>query len=215
MENQESRIVKAKNIEEAIEVAMHELDAARDELEVAILDRGKPGFLGLGSEMARIQVRKLTESEAGQASAMESVSTLLRHMRVSAVSTLVNAHDQESGGPTIDIEGEDSGLLIGRKGETLRAMQFVVNLIVNKNRQSRLRVLLDVEQYRDRKHTALGEMAKRVADRVASTSRPITLEPMAPDERRAVHIALADHPTVTTESTGLGTERRVSINPKL
>tara|TARA_Y100000758_G_scaffold255144_1_gene192011 strand:- start:1555 stop:1965 length:411 start_codon:yes stop_codon:yes gene_type:complete len=136
-------------------------------------------------------------------------------MRVSAVSTLVNAHDKESGGPAIDIEGEDSGLLIGRKGETLRAMQFVVNLIVNKNRESRLRVLLDVEQYRDRKHTALGEMAKRVANRVASTSRPVTLEPMAPDERRAVHIALADHPSVSTESTGLGTERRVSINPKL
>lgn len=196
-------------------MAMHELDAARDELEVVILNRGKPGFLGLGSEMARIQVRKLTESEAGQVSAMESVSTLLRHMKVSALPTLVNAHDQESGGPTIDIEGEDSGLLIGRKGETLRAMQFVVNLIVNKNRESRLRVLLDVEQYRDRKHAALGEMAKRVAGRVSATSRPVTLEPMPPDERRAVHIALVDHPTVTTESTGLGTERRISINPKL
>ena len=206
--------VSARTEEEAIEVALHELDAARDEVEVEVLSPGKPGFLGIGSEKARVRVRKLTADEDAGSLAMEVVSKILGHMQASAVSTLRSAHDPDTGGPQIDIEGEDSGLLIGRRGETLRALQFIVSLMVNKGRDESVRVLLDVEGYRERRQRALSELAKRVAEKVTSTGRPITLEPMSPAERRVVHLVLADHPRVTTESTGLGVGRRVSVSPK-
>jgi len=208
------QVVTAKTVDEAIEVAMHELDAARDEVEVEVLSRGKTGFLGIGSEQARIRVRKLTAQEDAGPRTMGVVSKILELLGSSAVCTLRNAHDPQSGGPQIDIEGDDAGLLIGRRGETLRALQFVVNVIVNKDREDSVRVLLDVEEYRARRQRALSELAERVADKVAATGRSITLESMPPAERRIIHLALADNPRVTTESTGWGTDRRVSINPK-
>ncbi len=214
MEEPQTQVVTAKTVDEAIEVAMHELDAARDEVEVEVLSRGKTGFLGIGSELARIRVRKLTAQEDAGPRTMGVVSKILELLGSSAVCTLRNAHDPQSGGPQIDIEGDDAGLLIGRRGETLRALQFVVNVIVNKDREDSVRVLLDVEEYRGRRQRALSELAERVADKVASTGRSITLESMPPAERRIVHLALADNPRVTTESTGWGMGRRISINPK-
>ena len=112
----------------------------------------------------------------------------------------------------LDIEGEDSGLLIGRRGETLRALQFTVNLIVGQT--TRARVILDVEGYRERRYSSLRALAARVAERVTSTGRPITLEPMAPNERRVVHMALANNPRVDTESTGVGESRKITVLPK-
>ena len=193
---------------------MHELDAGRDEVEVEVLSRGKTGFLGIGSELARVRIRKLAPEENAGSMAMEVVSKILKYMGASALCTLRSAHDPQTGGPQIDIEGDDSGLLIGRRGETLRALQFMVSLLVNKEREDPVRVMLDVEEYRARRQRALDELAKRVADKVAATGRPITLEPMPPAERRIVHLALADHPRVTTQSTGWGTGRRVAVSPK-
>ena len=112
----------------------------------------------------------------------------------------------------LDIEGEDSGLLIGRRGETLRALQFTVNLIVGQT--TRARVILDVEGYRERRYSSLRALAARVAERVTSTGRPITLEPMAPNERRVVHMALANNSRVATESTGVGESRKITVLPK-
>ena len=203
----------AKTVEEAIEVALHELDAARDEVEVEVLSPGRPGFLGIRSEMARVRIRKLSAHEDGGSKAMETVSKILELMNVSALATLSSAYDEEAGGPLVDIEGEDSGLLIGRRGETLRAYQFIVNVIVNRGRDEPVRVMLDVEQYRSRRQSALKDLARRVAEKVAATGRPVMLEPMPPADRRIVHMALADHPRVTTESNGRGPERRVAISP--
>jgi len=193
---------------------MHELDAARDEVEVEVISRGKPGFLGIGSEQARVKVRKLSGSENAGARAMGALNKLLDGMGVSATATLRSAHDPQTGGPQIDLEGDDSGLLIGRNGETLRSLQYVVNLLVNQDRADSVRVTLDVEQYRNRREKALKEMARRVAEKVSSSGRPVTLEPMSPAERRVIHMALANHPRVTTESTGYGMGRRISISPK-
>ncbi len=194
---------------------MHELDAAREELEVEVLNRGKTGFLGIGSESARVRVRKITDREDAGPRAMSVVSKIIELLGTSAVCTLRNAHDPESGGPQVDIEGEDAGLLIGRRGDTLRSLQFIVNVIVNKDRGGEsVRVLLDVEEYRLRRQRALEELAGRVAGRVASTGRSVSLEPMPPGERRIVHLALADNPSVTTESSGWGMSRRVSVNPR-
>ena len=192
---------------------MHELDAARDEVEVEVISRGKVGFLGIGSEDAKIRVRKLSIQDDAGHKTMEVVSTILDLAGASAVCTLRSAHDPQSGGPQVDIEGEDAGLLIGRRGETLRSLQFIVNIIVNRNQDKNVRVLLDVEEYRLRRQRSLEELAQRVANKVSATGRSIALEPMPPAERRVVHLALANNPSVTTESSGWGNGRRVSISP--
>lgn len=180
-----------------------------------ILSRGKPGFLGIGSEPARVRVRKIGASQNAASIAMEAVGKLLAGTGAHTLTTLRSAYDADTGGPIIDIEGEDSGLLIGRRGETLRALQFLVNLIVkNRVEDESLRVVLDVERYRERRANSLHDMALSVADKVSSSGRSISLEPMPPADRRIVHVTLTDHPRVTTESSGFGENRKVTIAPK-
>ena len=135
----ETREVSAKTVEEAIEVALKELDASREEAEVEILTQGKPGFLGIGSEPARVRVRRLLPSQNSASVALEVVNKILAGTGVRILATLRSAHDPETGGPVIDITGDDSGLLIGRRGETLRALQFIVNLLVKKGLGRRCR----------------------------------------------------------------------------
>ena len=211
----EQRTMSGRTVEEAIEVALKELDADRDEVEVEILSRGKPGFLGFGAEPARVSVRKLTSVGNAASLALDVLNKILARSGVQTLTTLRSAHDPDSGGPVIDITGEDAGLLIGRRGETLRALQYIVNLAVkNTLKDVDVRVSLDVERYRERRNNSLHGMALRVAERVAGTGRAIPLEPMPAAERRIIHIALADHPRVTTESSGVGEIRKVTISPK-
>jgi len=191
-----------------------DLGVGREEVEVEVLTRGKPGFLGIGSEPARVRVKRVLASQGVATRSMEVVTKLLRTMNTETTATLRSAQDPKTGGPVIDIQGDDSGLLIGRRGETLRSMQFLVNLMVNRDTANPTRIVLDVEKYKERRYKALEEMALKVAEKVAATGRPITLEPMAPAERRVVHLALADHPRVTTESFGEGTDRRVTVRPR-
>lgn len=191
------------------------MDADREGVEIEILSQGKPGFLGIGSEPARVQVRKLSDSQGAASVALEVVNKILMGCGVQPLATLRSAHDPDTEGPVVDISGEDSGLLIGRRGETLRALQFLVNLVVKQRLgQESVRVVLDVERYRERRSNSLRELALRVADRVVTSGRDISLEPMPAAERRIVHIALADHPRVSTQSSGLGETRKVTITPR-
>ena len=211
----ELREVSAKTVEEAIEVALKELDASREEAEVEILSRGKPGFLGIGSEPARVRVKKLAPTEHAASLALEIVNNILTAAGVRTVTTLRSARDPDGGGPLIDITGEDAGLLIGRRGESLRALQFLVNLVMRQHLgEETVRVVLDIERYRERRHNSLRELAMRVADKVASTGRSVALEPMPAAERRIVHVALSEHPRVSTESSGMGEQRKITIAPK-
>ena len=146
--------------------------------------------------------------------AMQVLGRLLSLMGVEAVPTIRSAGGGGDDPPIIDIQGNDSGLLIGRRGETLRALQFVVNLLLSREISGQGHVIIDVEQYRQRRYTSLQQLALRIAERVAATGRPATLEPMPPAERRVIHVALADHPQVLTQSEGEGEERQVSIRPK-
>ena len=202
--------ITAKTVEEAVEIALLELDAERGEGAVEVVSRGRTGLFGLRSERAQVRVTRLAESELPASQAIEIVGKLLSHMMVAALPTIRSAADEESW-PSVDIQGEDSGLLIGRRGETLNALQFIVNLILSHQNQSRTRVLLDVEHYKDRRAISLQSLAMRVAERVVTSGRSITLEPMDPAERRVVHISLADHPRVMTESAGEGQGRRVTV----
>ena len=209
-----ARVMTGRTVEEAIELALKELDADRDEAEVEVLSKGKAGFLGIGAELARVRVTKIPEGGSAAALANEALNRILQAAGVSVSRTLRAAHDPEVGGPIIDISGEDSGLLIGRRGQTLQSLQFLVNLIVRNKHSEDVRVVLDVENYRQRRETSLREMATKVASRVVQTSRSITLEPMTPADRRIVHTTLTDHPGVTTESMGVGDNRKVTVIPK-
>lgn len=257
MEQQQEhqREMSARTVEEATEIALRELGVSRDEVEIEVLSKGRAGFLGIGTEPARVRVRKLTanaqpaptarvasrpapsarpaparEPEEGEEEtaeqgeqadaaevarvALEIVDTLIKSSGVGARAVIRTSYDSDSGGPIIDIEGEDSGLLIGRRGETLDSFQFLVNVMVSRRVRPSLRVVLDVEEYRERRRRALRQLAEKVAEKVSQTGRSITLEPMAPAERRVIHMALAEHPGVTTQSVGSGPDRKVSVLPK-
>ena len=225
MEETTEIVMSAPTVDEAIELGLKELDADRDEAEVEILSKGKTGFLGIGSEPARVRVTRISagRNAAGVPTTAEGQTTaagvataavgrILEAAGVNVSRTLRAANDPESGGPVIDLAGEDSGLLIGRRGQTLQALQFLVNLIVRKQFEN-VRVVLDVENYRQRRESQLRDMATKVAERVAQTNRSITLEPMPPADRRIIHTSLTDHPEVSTESTGEGEGRKVTIMP--
>lgn len=160
----------------------------------------------------------VADGDAGEqtaaALASAAVGRILEAAGVNVTRTLRSEHDPEAGGPVIDLSGEDSGLLIGRRGQTLQALQFLVTLIVRNKLGEDVRVVLDVENYRQRRESSLRDMAAKVASRVAQTQRSITLEPMPPADRRIIHTSLAQHPEVRTESAGEGENRKVTIMPR-
>jgi len=129
------------------------------------------------------------------------------------IATTYVRDEMVDGAIAFDIEGEDAGLLIGRRGETLQSLQFLVHMIVNRQLGRKAYVVIDVEGYRERRWEMLRTLARRTAGRVASSGDPAALEPMSPAERRIVHMALANHPQVRTESEGEGGGRRVVIFP--
>ena len=145
--------------------------------------------------------------------ALQSVERILQYVGADVDVALRSDFDDAAGGPVIDIAGPDSGLLIGRRGNTLQSLQFIVQSIVRQQFEEEVRVSLDVEQYRQRREDSLREMADRVANRVAQTGRGITLEPMTPYDRRVIHIYLGEREGIRTESVGYGEGRKVQIIP--
>ena len=203
----------AKTTEEAIEIALKELDAERGDVEIDVVSKGKSGILGIGAELARVRVTLLETRTDVVRVATEILENLISKMGVSVVINLKTAHQDDVGGPVFDIDGDDSGLLIGRRGETLRALQFLVGFLASRKLQDRVNLFIDVSGYQERRNQSLTNLAQRVAQRVESSGQPITLEPMPPNERRIVHMALADHPGVATLSTGDGEGRQIVISP--
>ena len=211
-----------KTVEDAIEIALRELDVDRGEVEIDVISRGKAGVFGLGSEPAKVKVSKVVLSSSKEVDsssdvirvARETIDELISLMDVDVMCNLRQAESEEVGGPLFEIEGDDSGLLIGRKGETLRSLQFMVRFLVSRKTGERANLSVDVEGYDDRRRQSLSSLANRVAQRVVKTGRSIELEPMNPRERRLVHIALSENGDVYTESSGIGEGRRVVILPR-
>ena len=146
--------------------------------------------------------------------AIAALEVILTSVGAEVTATLRAEYDEFAGGPVIDISGPDSGLLIGRRGQTLQSLQFIVQSIVRQRlAREDVRLSLDVEQYRQRREDGLREMADRVASRVRETGRSIQLEPMTPADRRVIHIYLDEQEGVRTESVGLGEDRKVQILP--
>lgn len=192
-----------------------ELDAARDEVEVEVIAQGKSGFLGFGSSHARVRLTRLGESGQLVRTAKSTVDRLLKLMSISATSTIARPADNSPNTYTIQISGDDSGLLIGTRGSTLRALQFVTNIMLaHQGDTSQGRVVVDVENYKERRAGVLKGLALRIADRVGRDGRSVTLDPMPANERRVIHMTLAEHQRVTTESHGEGQTRQVTITPR-
>lgn len=158
-----------------------------------------------------------TDDPVAVASAM--LSELLRLMGVQATVRGHYATDglrdkNEEPALVLDIVGNDLGILIGRRGETLTALQYVTRLMVNHKLERWVNVIVDVEEYKNRRERTLQQLATRTAERVAATGRTLALEPMPARERRIIHLTLRDHPEVTTQSVGEGEHRKVTIVPK-
>lgn len=227
----EEKEFSGKNVEEAIEKGLKELGLSRDDVEVKILDEGKAGLFGLmgqarakiklivkplkglGAEEEREVVREKPSGVnliSAQKKVKEELDEILKLMGMEAEVTT----SLEGGRVVADIKSENGAILIGKKGQTLDALQLIVNLIVNRDEETRTRVIVDTESYRQRREYALVKMAREVADEVKSKGNPRELEPMNPSERRVIHLALKNDKDVETTSKGEGNFRRVVVSPK-
>jgi spoIIIJ-associated protein len=219
--------ISARTVAEAIQLALAQLGRDRDEVAIEVLEAGSD------EEEALVRVTVVEDEEepapARQPPSMAEVDQiarriledLLERMDIHAYVTAVRSSVPDQRGEleetiTLHVEGADEeamGLLIGRRGETLRSLQFMVNLLVSRKVQKWPQVVVDVGNYRQRRQESLESLARRMAERVRQSGRPLMLEPMGAYERRIVHLALRDDPTVYTESTGEGDNRKVVIYP--
>lgn len=198
--------VTGKTEEEAIQTALNQLDLGRDEVSVEIIERAKAGFFGIKSTPALVKVTY--ESIESNSERVESFLTgLFVRMGVKVESEISEA----DGVISVNLTGEDPGMLIGRRGETLDAIQHLTNYAVNRNALSRVRVNIDTENYRQRRNEALERLADKVAGKAAKYKRNMTLEPMNSYERHIIHTTLQGYENITTYSIGNEPNRRVVI----
>lgn len=205
--------VSGKTVDEAIQAALEQLGVSEDKVEVTVLKKGRSGVLGMGVEEAKIRVKlKLEAGEKANAVevAKEVLETLINLMKISAEVTVLQPNTGELP-VTLNIEGEDLGVLIGRRGQALASLQYVVRLIVAEKLKVWVPINIDIAGYKKRRYESLQDLALRLADQVKRSRRLIMLEPMPADERRIIHLALTDHPDVTTQSMGEGDMRKVAI----
>jgi spoIIIJ-associated protein len=220
----ESLEARGKTVEEATESALQQLGLTRDQVEITVLSKGRSGFLGMGAEEAVVRVAPLAEVAQGSGDsariAREALEELLRMMKLDARVELVSDVEVEESAESevqpiaLEVKGDDLGILIGRRGETLAALQYVVRLIVAHHEKARVPLTIDVEGYKQRRYHSLRELALRLAEKAVSTRQSMTLEPMPADERRIVHLALSVNPDVVTQSVGEGEMRKVMIMPQ-
>jgi spoIIIJ-associated protein len=208
---------EGKTAEDAIENACRELSLSRDDMEIEVIEPGSAGIFGLvGGRKAKVKVvikEEEPEPPAGENGLDLAKETLEKILALIPMETTVTA-DQENGKISLDIEGDTSGLLIGRKGKTLDALQFIVNRIVNKALDKKLHVIVDSENYRQRRRDSLTQMALKMADKAKRTKKPVATNPLNPHDRRIVHLALKDDRDLDTKSRGDGILKKVLIIPK-
>jgi spoIIIJ-associated protein len=220
MENLE---ICGKTVKEATRKALTQLNVGLDEVEITVLNEGKSGILGLGAEEAKIAVRLLEPETVGDKEALEGAKIILQNilakMGVQASISVKQQNagingDEEPHPVVLNVEGSDLGVLIGRRGQTLDALQYLTRLIISRQIQSKIPVIVDVEDYKQRRYEDLRTLALNVAEQVKASKRSFRLEPMPAFERRIIHLTLAGDPDLTTESLGEGESRKVVVMPK-
>ncbi len=192
-------------------------------MEVTVLSEGRSGILGIGAEQARVRITVLEPGYEKEDELTAEVKTILEALLskmdvsatvVSSMNPLVVGEEEAEAPIAFEVQGDDLGILIGRCGQTLSSLQYIIRLIVAHQKKEWVPVVIDVEGYRQRRYEALQGLARRIAEQVRAKGAPIALRPMPAYERRVIHLTLADHPDVSTESAGEGGMRKVVIYPR-
>lgn len=204
--------VSAKTVNEAITEACRKLSVTSDKLDYQVVEEGSSGFLGIGSKPVLIRAAVKQEEISVEDIAADFLKEVFAAMNM-AVAVDVN-YDEEENNMDIDLSGEEMGVLIGKRGQTLDSLQYLVSLVVNKESENYIRVKVDTENYRQRRKETLENLAKNIAYKVKKTRRPLSLEPMNPYERRIIHSALQNDKYISTHSEGDEPFRRVVVTYK-
>ena len=209
---------EGKTTEDAIDNACHQLNLPRDEMDIEIMEPGSAGVFGIvGGRKAKIKVTisnempELGDEQDALAIAKETLEDILALIPVEHAAVSV---EQAEGTITLNIDGDKSGLLIGRKGRTLDALQFIVNRIANKSLEKRVQIVIDSENYRQRRRDFLIQMALRIGDKARKAGKPMATNLLNPHDRRIVHMALKDDENLDTKSRGEGVLKKVLIIPR-
>jgi len=237
-ESRPSLEIIAPTVDEAVSRGAAELGVSPQRLLVEVLDEGGHGVLGMGARQARVRLTLLGSTVAARPAPAEvegeedeelgpadrelevsrdTVRELVGLMGLTARVTCRWGEAEDTNDPRpllVDIRGDDLSLLIGRRGESLAALQYITRLIVGKEIGTYSPIVIDVEGYRARREKQLRQLARRMADQAIESGRTMTLEPMTPAERRIIHLELRDHPRVYTESVGEGEQRKVTVIPR-
>ena len=212
VKEQEYIEVSAKTLNEAITEACQKLGVTSDKLDYQVIEEGSSGFLGIGSKPAIIKAAVKVEEISMEDIASNFLNNVFKAMNMNvAIEVKYNEEDK-----TMDIElsGDEMGVLIGKRGQTLDSLQYLVSLVVNKETDDYVRVKVDTEDYRQRRKETLENLAKNIAYKVKKTRRPVSLEPMNPYERRIIHSTLQNDKYISTHSEGDEPYRRVVVTYK-
>lgn len=200
----------AKTVEEAINEGIIELNINRDDVEIEVLEEASKGFLGFGGKDAKVRISVIFDPiEIAQ----NFMNKIINSMKITAVNVVKKDGDNLKVDIT-DINPTDMGILIGKRGNTLDSIQYLLSLAVNQGKSSYLKVMVDIEGYRAKREETLIKLANRMADKARYSRRPVKLEPMNPYERRIIHSALQNLNGITTYSEGNEPYRRVVIQAK-
>lgn len=202
--------VSAKTVNDAITEACQKLGVTSDKLDYEVVEEGSSGFLGIGAKPAVIKasVKKSSVEEVARV----FLNDVFQAMNMEVVIDI--KYNEEEKSMDIELSGNEMGVLIGKRGQTLDALQYLTNLAVNKNSEEYVKVKIDTEDYRKRRRETLENLAKNIAYKVKRTKRPVSLEPMNPFERRVIHSTLQNDKFVTTHSEGEEPYRHVVVTLK-
>lgn len=198
---------KAKTVDEAVNQALAELGASKDEVDIEIIEETKGLFGILGSKEVKVRVTLMEREEVTRAKEFIKNVTEKLGMNIEQEAS----YNEEDKLLKIELKGEGLGLLIGRRGETLDSIQYLTNIFVNKKSDDYVKVTIDAENYRARREEALVSLAKRTASKAVKYRKNMIIEPKNPYERRIIHEALQDYPEVTTYSVGEDPNRKVIV----
>ena len=199
----------AKTVNDAIIEACQKFTVASDKLEYEVIEEGSSGFLGIGSKPAVIKARVKSSIEDTAKDFLNGVFEAMNMVIVSEVK-----YNEDENTMDIELSGDEMGVLIGKRGQTLDSLQYLVSLVVNKDTENYIRVKVDTENYRQRRRETLENLAKNISFKVKRTKRAVSLEPMNPYERRIIHSALQNDRYVTTHSEGNEPYRHVVVTIK-
>ena len=200
-----------KTLSDAVTNALIALETSRDNLEYEVIEKGSNGFLGIGARDAKIRAKlKVLPKKSIEEVASDFLKSVFQAMNLE-VKVIINVHEDMM---DVELSGDEMGILIGKRGQTLDSLQYLLSLVVNKESESYVKVKVDTENYRQRRRETLEGLAKNIAFKVKRTKRSVSLEPMNPFERRVIHSALQNDRYVTTKSEGEEPYRHVVVSLK-